>query len=131
MSAQIRLERNEYYATLELTQKGTLDITVWMEWFLDCLGRAIDGAKTALGSVLEKARFWENVRGIPLSERQNRVLGMLLDGFEGKLNTSKYAKLATCSEDTALRDISYLVSRGLLLRGTERGRSTNYLLARM
>ena len=131
MSAQIRLERNEYYATLELTQKGTLDITVWMEWFLDCLGRAIDGAKTALGSVLEKARFWENVRGIPLSERQNRVLGMLLDGFEGKLNTSKYAKLAKCSEDTALRDISYLVSRGLLLRGTERGRSTNYLLARM
>ena len=128
MSAQIRQERNAYYDILEETQKATMDITPWMEWFLGCLGRAIDGAQTILGAVLAKARFWESVQGIALNERQTLVLNRLIDGFEGKLTTSKYAKLAKCSQDTALRDILPLVERGILVRGPEGGRSTSYAL---
>jgi Fic family protein len=129
MSAQIQQERAAYYDALERTQKGTLNITPWMEWFLGCLGRAIDGAQTTLAAILAKARFWEAIAGVAINERQRLVLNRLLDGFEGKLTTSKYAKLAKCSQDTALRDILALVERGILLRGTERGRSTSYVLA--
>jgi len=129
MSAQIRQERGTYYGILEETQKGTLDVTPWMEWFLGCLGRAIDGAQTTLGGVLAKARFWEAIAGIEINPRQRLVLNRLLDGFEGKLTTSKYAKLARCSQDTALRDILLLVERGALIRNPEGGRSTSYALA--
>lgn len=129
MSAQIGLERKDYYDILEKTQKGTMDITPWMDWFLDCLGRAIDGARTALGAVLAKARFWERIQGVPLNDRQRLVVNRLLDGFEGKLTTSKYAKLTKCSQDTALRDILPLVERGILVRNREGGRSTSYALA--
>jgi Fic family protein len=129
MSAQIQRERAAYYDILERTQKGALNITPWMEWFLGCLGRAIDGAQTMLAAVLAKARFWEAVAGVPINERQRMILNRLLDGFEGKLTTSKYAKLAKCSQDTALRDVLALVERGILLRGSERGRSTGYSLA--
>jgi Fic family protein len=102
-----------------------------MDWFLGCLGRAIDGAQATLSAVLTKARFWERIRGIPLNNRQRLVLNRLLDGFEGKLTTSKYAKLATCSQDTALRDILPLVEQGILVRNPEGGRSTSYSLARV
>jgi Fic family protein len=129
MSTQIRQERSAYYGVLESTQQGTLDVTAWVEWFLGCLGRAIDGAQTLLAGVLAKARFWERLQGIPLNERQTLVLNRLLDGWEGKLTTSKYAKLAKCSQDTALRDILPLVDRGILVRGPEGGRSTRYSLA--
>jgi Fic family protein len=129
MSAQIRQENNAYYGILEETQTGTMDITPWMDWFLGCLGRAIDGAQTTLSRVLAKARFWERVQGIPLNDRQRLVLNRLLDGFEGKLTTSKYAKLAKCSQDTALRDILPLVERRILVRNPEGGRSTSYALA--
>jgi Fic family protein len=129
MSAQIRQERGAYYGILEKTQKGTLDITPWMDWFLGCLGRAIDGAQTTLGAVLAKARFWESVAGVAINDRQRLVLNRLLDGFEGKLTTSKYAKLANCSQDTALRDILPLLERGILTRNPEGGRSTSYTLA--
>jgi len=129
MSAQIRHERGDYYGILERTQKGTMDVTPWMEWFLGCLGRAIDGAQTVLGTVLAKARFWERVHGIQLNERQRLVLNRLLDGFEGKLTTSKYAKLTKCSQDTALRDILSLVERGVLARNPAGGRSTSYMIA--
>jgi Fic family protein len=129
MSTEIGQERTAYYDILEHTQKGTMDVTPWMEWFLGCLGRAIDGAHGMLGAVLAKARFWESVRGVPLNDRQRLVLNRLLDGFEGKLTTSKYAKLAKCSQDTALRDILPLVERGILVRGPEGGRSTSYSLA--
>ena len=129
MSAQIRQERNAYYDILEETQKGTMDITPWMEWFLGCLGRAIDGAQTTLSAVLAKARFWDRIRDVPLNDRQRLVLNRLLDGFEGKLTTSKYAKLAKCSQDTALRDILPLVERGILVRSPEGGRSTSYAVA--
>jgi Fic family protein len=126
LSTQIRLERGDYYEILERTQKGTMDITPWMGWFLGCLGRAVDSARGALGSVLAKARFWERVRNVALNERQRLVLNRLLDGFEGKLTTTKYAKLAKCSQDTALRDILPLVESGLLARNPEGGRSTSY-----
>jgi len=129
MSTQIRQERSAYYDILESTQKGTLDVTAWVEWFLGCLGRAIDGAQALLAGVLAKARFWERLQGVSLNERQTLVLNRLLDGFEGKLTTSKYAKLAKCSQDTALRDILPLVERGILVRGSEGGRSTGYSLA--
>lgn len=128
MSGQIRLERNAYYAILERTQKGTMDVTAWMEWFLGCLSRAIDGAQIVLGSVLEKARVWESLQGIALNERQRLVLNRLLDGFEGKLTTSKYAKLAKCSHDSALRDIQQLVEHGVLVPGAKGGRSMSYSL---
>jgi Fic family protein len=129
MSAQIRQERNAYYDILQDTQKGTLDITPWMDWFLGCLGRAIDGAQTTLGVVLAKARFWERMQRVQLNDRQRLVINRLLDGFEGKLTTSKYAKLAKCSQDTAYRDILSLVDDGVLVRNPEGGRSTSYSLA--
>ena len=129
MSAQIRQERNDYYDILEQTQRGSLEITAWMGWFLGCMGRAIDGAQNALGGVLAKARFWEKFGAAPLNERQRSVVNRLLDGFEGKLTTSKYAKVARCSQDTALRDILGLLDLGILTRGEAGGRSTHYALA--
>ncbi len=126
MSSQIRKERTDYYRILEATQQGTMDVSVWMYWFLNCLKRAIDGAETTLDAVLDKARFWERVAGFSLNERQHSVLVRLLDGFEGKLTTSKWAKLAKCSHDTALRDIKELVEGGILLRNPGGGRSTSY-----
>jgi len=128
MSAQIRLERTAYYEILEQTQKEALDVTPWMDWFLGCLGRAIDGAQTTLAAVLAKARFWESIAAIPINDRQRPVLNRLLDGFDGKLTSSKYAKLAKCSPDTALRDILFLVERGVLVRNPGGGRSTSYAL---
>jgi Fic family protein len=129
MSAQIREERNAYYNILEETQKDGTDISPWQVWFLGCLGRAIGGAETLLGSVLEKARFWERLSQSPVNPRQRLVLNKLLDGFEGKLTTTKWAKLTDSSQDTAYRDILDLIERGILVRSAEGGRSTSYLLA--
>ena len=131
MSAQIRQERNAYYDILEATQKGTLDVTPWMEWFLGCLGRAIEGAQTSLAAVLAKARFWDSIADVPLNDRQRLVVNRLVTGSESKLTSSKYARLAKCSQDTASRDIAALVERGVLLRNPGGGRSTSYTLARM
>ncbi len=128
MSAQIQRERSDYYATLERTQKDALDITPWQEWFLSCLRRAIEGSQDTLGAVLEKARFWERFAQQPLNVRQVNVLNRVLDGFEGKLTTSKWAKLTKCSQDTAYRDILDLVERGALRRDPGGGRSTSYSL---
>jgi Fic family protein len=125
MSAQIQLERNDYYEILERTQKGGLEITPWMHWFLDCLDRAFQGAETTLASVLRKARFWETYSGEPFNDRQKKVLNRLLDGFEGKLTSSKWAKLAKCSQDTAHRDIVDLIGRGILAKDPAGGRSTS------
>jgi Fic family protein len=128
MSAQIRHKRKGYYDILEKTQKSTTDITPWLSWFLDCLKGAIDGAETLLASVMAKARFWDKVKGKPLNERQRLVLNRLLDGFEGKLTTSKWAKLTKSSQDTATRDIRDLINKGILERSAEGGRSTSYNL---
>ena len=129
MSAQIRRERKDYYALLERIQQGTLDVTEWQSWFLRCLLRAIDGAQDTLAAVLAKARFWERFAKQPLNERQIKVLNRLLDGFEGKLTTSKWAKLTKCSQDTAYRDILDLMDRGALKKDSGGGRSTSYSLA--
>ena len=129
MSAQIRQERNSYYNILEATQSGGLDITSWLEWFLECLDRAFDGAETILASVLSKAKFWEQHGQDTLNERQRLIINRLLDGFEGKLTTSKWAKLTKCSQDTALRDIDNLLQRGILFKDPAGGRSTSYSLS--
>ena len=126
MSSQIRAERNAYYAILERTQRGTTDVTEWMGWFLACLGRSIEHSGAALAGVLVKARFWERAAGLALNDRQRVVLNRLLDGFEGKLTTSKWAKLGKCSQDTALRDIAFLIDHGVLFRKPGGGRSTSY-----
>jgi Fic family protein len=128
MSAQIRQERNAYYDILESTQKDELDVTPWLQWFLGCLDRAFTGAETILESVLAKARFWERFSHAPLNDRQRMVVNRLLDGFEGKLTSSKWAALAKTSQDTALRDIDDLVRRGILVKDAAGGRSTSYSL---
>ena len=128
MSAQIRQERKTYYDILEETQKATLDITRWMEWFLACLNRAFDGTETTLAAVLRKAQFWENHAGITINERQRMILNKMLDGFEGKLTSSKWAKITKCSQDTAHRDIQYLIEHGILQKDAAGGRSTSYSL---
>ena len=129
MSAQIRQERNAYYDMLERTQKGDdLDITPWLEWFLACLDRAFDGAETILAAVFRKAEFWNKHAAAPFNERQRDILNRLLDGFAGKLTSSKYAILEKTSPDTALRDITDLVARGLLTKDEGGGRSTSYSL---
>lgn len=129
MSSQIETERKEYYLQLERGQRNGLDVTVWLEWFLGCLGRAIAKADETLSGVLQKARLWEKVNQQPVNDRQRKVINRLLDGFEGKLTSSKYAKLVKCSEDTALRDIRALVERGVLIKNEAGGRSTSYTLA--
>lgn len=127
MSSQIRAERNAYYDILERTQKGSMDITRWLQWYLACLGRAITQASSVQQVVLNKSRFWKAASAVPMNERQVKVLNRLLDGFEGKLTTSKWAKLNKCSQDTAYRDILELVDRGILIRDSG-GRSTSYSL---
>jgi Fic family protein len=128
MSAQIRHERKDYYDILERTQKGTLDVTPWMEWFLACLGRAFDGTEVTLRAVLRKARFWEKYVGVQVNARQRDVINRLLDGFTGKLTTTKWAKLEKSSHDTALRDIQGLIDQGILHKDQGGGRSTSYSL---
>lgn len=131
MSAQIRQERKAYYEILEATQKGELDITRWLEWFLECLGRAFDRAEMILAAVLNKARFWESFAEVELNERQREIVNRLLNGFEGKLTSSKWAKFTECSQDTALRDIEDLIRKNVLVKDSAGGRSTSYSLAKV
>ena len=129
LSAQIQRERKNYYDLLERTQKGSLDVTDWLEWFLGCLARAMQGAEVTLSSVLVKANFWQRWAGTPMNARQIKLINRMLDGFEGKLTSSKWAAVAKCSADTALRDINELVARGVLMKAPEGGRSTAYELS--
>ena len=128
MSAQIRQDRKAYYEILEATQKGDLDITPWLEWFLDCLSRAFERAETILATVLDKARFWDRHANVVFNDRQRKIVNQLLNGFEGKLTSSKWATLAKCSQDTALRDIEDLVGKKVLKKDQAGGRSTSYSL---
>jgi Fic family protein len=128
LSAQIQRERKDYYDRLEATQKGDLDVTDWLEWFLACLLRALQGAEETLAAVLTKARFWQHCAGMPFNERQIKLLNKLLDGFDGKLTSSKWAAIAKCSQDTALRDITELLARDVLKKSEASGRSTSYEL---
>ena len=129
MSSQIAAERKGYYDMLETNQRSDVDITQWLAWFLACLDRAIDNADQTLGSVLLKARIWQRLNSQPVNERQRLVINKMLNGFKGFLSTSKYAKLAKCSADTALRDLRELMERGILVQNPGRGRSTSYRLA--
>jgi Fic family protein len=129
MSSGIEAERTEYYLQLESTQRGSLDITSWLAWFLGCLDRAIDASDTLLTSVLRKARLWQRINTKPVNERQRTVINRMLEhDWKGHLNTSKYARLARCSQDTALRDIKELLERGVLVKNDGGGRSTSYRL---
>ena len=131
LSAQIQRERKDYYDLLERTQKSTLEVTDWLEWFLGCLLRALQGAELTLSAVLSKARFWQHWAGTALNDRQIQLINRLLDGFDGKLTSSKWAAIAGCSPDTALRDIADLIVRGILMKSDAGGRSTSYELARL
>lgn len=128
LSAQIQKERKDYYDQLEHTQKGTLDVTPWLAWFLGCLSRAMQGAESSLAAALGKSRFWQQWAGVPFNARQIKILNRLLDGFEGKLTSSKWAAISKCSADTALRDINELVALGVLCKTDSGGRSTSYEL---
>lgn len=130
MSSGIETERKEYHLQLESAQRGSLDITSWLAWFLGCLDRAIDASETMLASVLHKARLWQRINTKPVNERQRAAINRMLErDWKGNLNTSKYARLAGCSQDTALRDIKELLDRGILVKNKGGGRSTSYRLA--
>ena len=126
MSAQIQRERNVYYSTLEKTQKGNLTITKWLLWFIECLDRAISLSEENLSGVMQKAKFWELHQAVTLNDRQRKMLNKLMDGFEGKLTSSKWAKIGKCSADTALRDIQDLIKKEILVKEDGGGRSTSY-----
>lgn len=128
LSAQIQIERKKYYAILENTQKGNLNITPWIEWFLNCMERAVEGALSTLGTIVHKAQFWDSLAEVSLNERQRKIINLMLDGFDGKLTSSKWAKITKCSQDTAYRDILDLLDRGILAKNAEGGRSTSYSL---
>lgn len=129
MSAEINRNKKAYYEILERTQKGNLDITEWLLWFFDCLEKAITRASAIVERTLEKAAYWNKFSNVDINERQRKVINRLWDGFEGKLTSSKWAKICRCSQDTALRDINDLISKGMLCNSGEGGRSANYLLA--
>lgn len=128
MSAQIRVERDAYYSMLEVIQKSNLDITEWLEWFLSCYDRALSNTDRLLATVMQKAKFWENPIVVNINDRQRLMLNKLLDGFIGKLTSSKWAKITKCSQDTAGRDIANLIERGILKKEAAGGRSTSYVL---
>ena len=128
MSSEILKHRNNYYTHLEKTQKGELDITEWIVWFLQTLKAALALSLSKTENVIRKVGFWDRHRNTPLNERQRKVLNMMLDGFEGKLNSSKWYKINHCSQDTATRDINDLIDKGILRKTDEKGRSTNYEL---
>jgi Fic family protein len=129
LSAQIQKERKGYYAILEKTQKGPLNITPWIKWFLNCLKKAIEEASALLSIILYKTQFWESIADLSLNQRQKKVLNCLLDRFNGKLTTTKWAKIAKCSQDTAYRDILDLIDKNILVKNPKGGRSTSYSLS--
>lgn len=128
MSTEIRNQRKQYYQMLEETQKGNLEITEWLLWFLDCLESAFDATSEMLKSTVDKAKFWERHASTPFNERQSKMVNKLFDGFIGKLTSSKWAKMCKCSQDTAGRDINDLLKKEVLIKSEEGGRSTRYLL---
>lgn len=128
MSAEIRKQRKGYYEMLEKTQKGSLDITNWLEWFLDCLEAALLDTEKSISTILQKAAFWDKYRLVSMNERQIKMVNLFWDGFDGKLTSSKWAKITKCSPDTALRDIQDLITKGVFRKTDEGGRSTNYEL---
>lgn len=130
LSAQIQKDRKTYYTILERTQKGDLDVSEWLEWFVSCLSRAIETTLSSLERIISKGHFWEALADVSLNERQRKIINCLLDGLEGKLTSSKWAKMTKCSQDTAYRDIMHLMDVGILVKNADGGRSTSYSLAK-
>jgi len=128
MSAQIEQQKEEYYDILEMSQKGSLDITEWLDWYLSCMHNALESSELLLSKVLDKAKFWKNHASTIINERQKLMINKLLDDFYGKLTTSKWAKITKCSPDTALRDIQDLIGKNILIKESAGGRSTSYFL---
>ena len=128
MSAEIRVLQKEYYDVLECTQHGDGEITEWLLWFLGCFEQALDSTQDTLSSVMRKADFWDRHHDVIFNERQRKLLNLQFDSFFGKLTSSKWAKIAKCSSDTALNDINDLITKGILKKSDEGGRSTNYIL---
>jgi Fic family protein len=128
MSSQIRKERNDYYFILEQTQRGSMDITIWLQWFFGCLERAYASTEQSLSRILQKADFWKSNAAVNFNTRQHSIINKLLDGFEGKLTTAKYAKITKCSRDTALRDVTDLIEKGILIKEEGLGKNTSYVL---
>lgn len=131
MSSQIQKERNDYYDILESSQKASLDITKWIQWYLGCLERSIHASEQLLGTILHKAEFWKKHAQDSFNDRQCKIINRLLDGFEGKLTSSKWAKITKCSQDTALRDVTNLIERDILVKDDAGGRSTSYSLVKI
>ncbi len=129
MSAEILKDRKEYYTILEKTTTGAMDITPWLEWFISTMKEALTHAETTVMRVVRKASFWNKYREVPMNERQVKVVNRLWDGFDGKLNSSKWAKITNTSQATALRDITDLMEKGILVKSEDSGRSAHYLLA--
>lgn len=129
MSSQIRTERKQYYEILERTHRGDMDVTPWVKWFLECLGRALANAKSVCGAALQKADFWPKFSDVQFNDRQRKVLNLMLDGMESKLTTPKWAKIAKCSPATAHRDIALLIESGALVKGPGGSKNTNFELA--
>jgi len=130
MSSQILEERKDYYAILQKVQHNDKDITEWLNWFLNCLKNAMLATENTASQILRKAEFWKLHEKTAINERQRKVLNMLFENFEGKLQTSKWAKINKTSSDTALRDIKDLVEKGILQATHEGGRSVNYELVK-
>jgi Fic family protein len=128
MSTQLRKERNSYYDMLEKTQKGSLDITNWLEWFLNALLHSIENSENVLEKIINKHYFWVKYARININDRQRKILNLLMDDFDGVLNTTKWAKIGKCSQDTALRDIQDLIEKEILVKSNQGGRSTNYVM---
>ena len=131
MSAEINRKKKEYYEILEKTQRGNLEITEWLLWFFGCLENAITSASKSIERTLQKAAYWEKFHDVEVNERQRKIINRMWDGFDGKLTTSKWAKICSCSQDTALRDINDLINKGMLRNSGEGGRSANYLLSEL
>jgi len=129
ISAEIKMMQKEYYDVLEKTQHGNGDITQWLLWFLKCFEQALDATESTVSAIMRKVEFWERYRDVSFNERQRKLLNMLFNDFLGKLTSSKWAKIAKCSSDTALNDIKDLIAKGVLTKTSEGGRSTNYILA--
>ncbi len=128
MSSQIEAKKKEYYEILENTQKGSLDITAWINWFLECLGDAIESSTSVVQKIMAKHKFWNDNKSVPFNTRQIKIIELLFENFEGNLTTSKWAKINKCSQDTALRDIQDLIEKTILKKSSSGGRSTNYVL---
>jgi Fic family protein len=128
LSSRMLKERKDYYAMLEKGQHSEGDITEWLSWYTGCLGRAVDDSAVSIEGALTRADFWDKHKDVSFNARQRRMVNMLMDDFKGKVTTAKWGKITKCSHDTALRDITDMIEKGVLAQNNAGGRSASYLL---